>query len=83
MAPGAVAQSEQGGAMMTDLGDLANCPGCGKPTLGPIFSKIAAQIGVSEERLLEVMKKQPGFLGFACKDCAIQAGTERYLGEVP
>ncbi len=68
---------------MTDLGDFANCPKCGKPTLEPIFSKIAADIGVSEERLLEVMKKQPGFLGFACRDCAIQAGTERYLGGPP
>ena len=66
-----------------DLGKFANCPGCGKPTLEPIFAKIAADIGVSEERLLEVMKKQPGFLGFACKDCAIQAGTESYLGGVP
>ncbi len=57
--------------MTVDLGDLANCPSCGKPTIGPLFSGMATEIGVSEERLLKVLRKKQsqGFRGFACRDC--------------
>lgn len=66
---------------ITELEDLANCTSCGKPTLGPIFHCIATDIGVSEERLLAVLKKQKveGFLGFACKDCTTREMTRQYL----
>lgn len=55
----------------TDIGELANCPKCGKPTLGPIFSQIADNIGVSREVLLKVMRKKQGegFRGFTCRNC--------------